>query len=428
MKRNGINIQYKIFFLLLFAGVIVFVSLAYSEEKFRLKTGARGKICLKCHVAFKDKLKSSFVHTPVKTGECSGCHNPHSSSHEKLLVADTGRICYRCHDVMVPEGALSTHKVVVEGKCVNCHDPHGSGNKNNLLKAENELCFDCHEDMRKKTAGNKFKHAPVERGCLNCHNPHASTKADKLLKNSVPSLCLKCHKTDRLIFKKQHMNYQVDKARCTTCHDPHGSDNKGILFNKLHKPFARKMCNQCHEGPSSVTPLKIKRTGFELCKACHSNMINELFTKNRVHWPLLDKVGCLNCHSPHASSQEGLLKNSLIKVCGECHADAIDRQKRAETKHPPVLEGMCTNCHSPHASDSLFLFTQPSVIELCGSCHEWQSHSTHPIGEEVKDLRNKNLSVNCISCHRSHGTEYKRMLYFRTTGELCIQCHVDKRG
>ncbi|HKZ46466.1 MAG TPA: cytochrome c3 family protein [Thermodesulfobacteriota bacterium] len=79
MRDKGIGIWHKIFVLLLFAGVVVSISLAYSEEKFKLKTGARGKICLDCHVLFQDKLKSPFVHTPVKTGECSGCHNPHSS-------------------------------------------------------------------------------------------------------------------------------------------------------------------------------------------------------------------------------------------------------------------------------------------------------------------------------------------------------------
>ncbi len=419
--------RYKAFFLLSLSGIFFCASIAFSEDKLRLRAGARGKICLNCHVAFQDKLKSPFLHTPVKTGDCSGCHNPHSSSHEKLLASDASTICYRCHDAMVPEGARSSHKVVVEGNCTKCHDPHGADNKNNLLEAGNTLCFGCHEDMGKKTAGNKFKHTPVEKGCLNCHNPHASTASEKLLIQRVPSLCLTCHKTNRLIFKKQHMNYPVDEARCTSCHNPHGSNNRGLLYEKVHKPFAKKMCNQCHEGPSSATPLKLKKSGFELCRGCHSNMINELFTKNRIHWPLLEKTGCLNCHSPHASPQEGLLRKPLINVCGECHAETVERQKRSVTRHPPVYEGMCTDCHSPHASDNLFLFNQPSVIDLCGSCHDWQSHSTHPVGEKTIDFRNKNLSVDCLSCHRSHGTEFSKMLHFKSTGDLCIQCHMDKR-
>ncbi|RJR16657.1 MAG: cytochrome C, partial [Nitrospiraceae bacterium] len=58
---------------------------AATENKFRLKTGAKGDICLKCHEPFREKLKARFVHTPVKIGECSGCHNPHTSPEGKLL-------------------------------------------------------------------------------------------------------------------------------------------------------------------------------------------------------------------------------------------------------------------------------------------------------------------------------------------------------
>jgi predicted CXXCH cytochrome family protein len=86
---------------------------------------------------------------------------------------------------------------------------------------------------------------------------------------------------------------------------------------------------------------------------------------------------------------------------------------------------MCSACHSPHASDNVFLMTQKSTIELCGSCHDWQKHATHPIGEKIVDKRNKNLTVQCLSCHRAHGTEYKQMIPFSTITELCTQCHVE---
>ena len=79
------------------AAVLVF-SISYAQDKFKLKPGAQGKLCLECHDAFKEKLKDSFVHTPVKTGECTECHNPHSSSHGKLLDEDPNKICNKCHE------------------------------------------------------------------------------------------------------------------------------------------------------------------------------------------------------------------------------------------------------------------------------------------------------------------------------------------
>jgi len=62
--------------------VLVFSAAYGQQNKFKLKPGAQGKLCLECHDAFKEKLKNPFVHTPVKTGECTECHDPHSSSTE----------------------------------------------------------------------------------------------------------------------------------------------------------------------------------------------------------------------------------------------------------------------------------------------------------------------------------------------------------
>lgn len=183
------------------------------------------------------------------------------------------------------------------------------------------------------------------------------------------------------------------------------------------------MCNQCHEAPTSPTPFKTKKVGLELCRGCHSSLVNEAFNKNRIHWPLVDRVGCLNCHQPHASTQKKLLKGDMASLCGKCHADTIERQEKAMTKHAPIQEGNCTSCHAAHASDSVLLLNQPSTINLCGTCHEWLKHTTHPIGEKILDPRNKNLMVQCLSCHRSHGTSYKYMLPFPTVTDLCIQCH-----
>jgi predicted CXXCH cytochrome family protein len=221
------------------------------------------------------------------------------------------------------------------------------------------------------------------------------------------------------------MNYPVASARCTSCHDPHGSDQPGILYNNVHRPIASKMCSQCHEEATSASPLKTRKEGIELCRGCHSNMINQMSGQNRVHWPVLAKGGCLSCHSPHASTQKGLLKAPMLALCGSCHDDTIKRQEKSPTKHEPIKEGVCTACHEPHASNDMLLFKKASILDLCGACHDWQKHSTHPIGEKVKDRRNKNLSVECLSCHRAHGTEYKSMLPFPTTSDLCVQCHIE---
>ena len=394
-----------------------------SAVKFKLKPGAAGKVCLNCHVNVQDTVKKKFVHTPLKAGDCAGCHNPHTSSHGKLLAAETKNICALCHASVVPAGARSVHKVVAEGSCMKCHDPHASDSKFNLFKGGNDLCAGCHKEMGEKVGKVRFKHHPVTKSCLTCHGPHASEKNASLLTKDVPALCVGCHKIDKPTFVKAHMGYPVAAARCTGCHDPHGSDTAGLLYNNVHKPIANKMCNQCHEEAGSPKPLKLKKEGTELCKTCHSGMVNQTFGKNRMHWPLLSKEGCLTCHNPHASRQKKLLAQDTLTLCGSCHQDTIKRQEKSVTKHQPIMSGDCGACHDPHGGDGVFLFKQASVVDMCGSCHDWHKHSTHPIGDKVRDPRNKNLSVQCLSCHRSHGTEYKHFIPFATTTELCTQCH-----
>src|SRR5512143_1028163 len=101
----------KFLLLLLAVALVSAAAIAYSQNKFKLKPGAQGKLCLECHDAFKEKLKNPFIHTPVKTGECTECHNPHSSSHGKLLDEDPNKICQKCHSGIVPKDPKSTHKI-----------------------------------------------------------------------------------------------------------------------------------------------------------------------------------------------------------------------------------------------------------------------------------------------------------------------------
>jgi predicted CXXCH cytochrome family protein len=345
------------------------------------------------------------------------------SSHGKLLSGETREICASCHGSVIPANAKSQHRVVADGQCEKCHDPHASANPANLVAKGADLCFTCHKDLAEAVTKAKFTHAPVTQGCLTCHGPHGSDKALHLLKASVPGLCLGCHRADSAQFVARHMKYPVERGDCTSCHDPHGSNQPAMLLNTVHAPVANRLCNQCHDAPDSPTPFATRRAGFELCKGCHNDMVTATLAKARLHWPVADKTGCINCHNPHASRQDKLLKADTATLCGTCHSDAIKAIKAVSVKHAPVDGGMCTTCHSPHGASGAFLLDQPSVNELCTACHDYSTHSAHPIGEKAVDPRNKNLRVDCLSCHKAHGTEFKHLLLAATNLELCTQCH-----
>jgi predicted CXXCH cytochrome family protein len=406
---------------------------AYPQSK--LKSGAKGALCLECHEAFKVTLKKRYVH-PLKAEECIGCHSPHASSHKGLLNSGLTRLCYECHKDILPDNARSAHESVVKGHCTACHDAHASDNKSILIKPGNDLCLSCHNDIKEQVANNRFKHAPMdnEKGCLNCHTPHASARSGSLLKDNASLLCLGCHKTDSPSYKSKHMNFSVAGSNCISCHDPHGSSRKGLLYADTHAPVSEGKCMECHTSASNPKVLKTGGSGADLCKLCHQQMIDQVLSKKRVHWALFSQDNCLNCHNPHASNQKKLLSGSVSDVCGKCHSDTVALQavsrNNPENKKlcEPVKSGNCVSCHSPHSADNVLLMPSGSIIDICSKCHEWQTHSSHPLGEKVVDQRNRNLTVDCLSCHRACGTgNNPTMLNFPSTYETCIQCHVERK-
>jgi predicted CXXCH cytochrome family protein len=389
-----------------------------AENPYQLRPGANGALCLDCHAPDMGPiLQRAFVHTPVRARDCTGCHSPHVSHRRKLLAADIGQVCSTCHAV-VPAPAVSTHRPVAEGRCTACHDPHASSFKYNLVQDPGALCATCHPAIA-EAARAEFRHAPVERGCKSCHDPHGSAKAPRLLKAPVPALCIGCHRADRLA--SVHGGYPVVNARCTSCHDPHGSSVPRLLYATVHPPVLKRNCAQCHEPPTSKAPFRTRRAGAELCRGCHTERIARMLERSRVHSPVAAGA-CLDCHSPHAAPQRGLVKASMVAVCGRCHADTIRRQAVSPTKHKPIAAGSCTRCHDPHGSDAPLLLARQDVIGLCLSCHDWQKHATHVLGERHRDPRNPNLTISCLSCHRAHGTEYEHLTPFPGKN-LCTNCH-----
>src|SRR6056297_2898539 len=94
--------------LLVTLGLVLLSSAAFADQ-YNLAPGARGELCLSCHTGFSETMQKKHIHTPLAEGNCTGCHNPHSTDHGKLLAADPTQICATCHDDLVVSGARSAH-------------------------------------------------------------------------------------------------------------------------------------------------------------------------------------------------------------------------------------------------------------------------------------------------------------------------------
>jgi predicted CXXCH cytochrome family protein len=196
-----------------------------------------------------------------------------------------------------------------------------------------------------------------------------------------------------------------------------------MLYANVHKPLATRQCGECHEPAGSKKPFETKASGAALCKTCHSAQMARMLKEPEVHWAVVDQKACLNCHNPHASRTRGLIEGSMTQACGRCHEDTLARQAHSPTRHPPVAEGECTTCHEAHSSANPLLMKKADMAPTCNACHDYAKHQSHPIGAKLKDPRNPNLSMTCLSCHRAHGTEYKHLMPTATTTDLCTKCH-----
>lgn len=222
---------------------------------------ADGPDCGACHGAL---VKNAVVHAAVTMG-CPSCHSgidgaktPHTvaAGKPKGLSADQPELCYTCHD----KGMFTkqtVHAAVGMG-CTGCHNPHSSKHAKLLTSPVPELCFGCHD---KKPFEKKHRHGPVDAGlCLTCHTPHSSDNMALLSKPPLAT-CLQCHgdvaKTPHAIRgfssgghpigKKDARDpkRQGKKFTCASCHEPHGSDS--IKLFRYPAANAMDICSNCHK-------------------------------------------------------------------------------------------------------------------------------------------------------------------------------------
>jgi len=125
---------------------------------------------------------------------CSSCHNPHDGSQPKMIKGDSvNELCYSCHTEK--RGPFLFEHAPVREDCVSCHEPHGSSHKRLLVQKLPNLCWNCHlTGSGHFGSGDNFsteKGIPVapttptgyptvnsrfvEKSCKNCHvNLHGS--------------------------------------------------------------------------------------------------------------------------------------------------------------------------------------------------------------------------------------------------------------
>jgi len=332
--------------------------------------------CLACHAphgsAQKQMMAGSVLHPPFAEKSCDACHAKGVAARRSRKKGG-GELCLACHDLGEPPAGGSLHGAVQTGLCTGCHDPHMSDRPKLLKKDGPSLCTGCHAPIAALLAGASV-HPPATEDCTGCHAPHQSAGA-KLLSDSVPALCLNCHDAGDKPLRGKHLDADFSKLACLACHNPHGSNEKHLLAaGSVHPPFGEGSCDSCHADSKSTAFNEKKKN--DICAACHD--IAEKAQQAKVPHPALESADCVDCHSPHASKQERLVRSAGAGPCADCHGDQVAGE--GESQHGAILRFGCRACHEPHGGDHAKLLRIVGN-DLCIGCHEPRSFA----GEKGKE-------------------------------------------
>jgi DmsE family decaheme c-type cytochrome len=255
--------------------------------------------------------------------------------------------------------------IVGEKVCVTCHSSHA-------------------EEFGKTLMGRVGKTQPGRFACENCHGPgSAHVKAGG--GRGVGGI---------ISFRPNDLSRTAEEnnAICLGCHQRGDRTN---WAGSIHETRGL-MCTNCHTIMKAVSRKRQLKTAFQpdTCFQCHKDRRAQMFRSS--HMPIREgKVVCTDCHNPHGSFTESLLKkDSINDTCYTCHAE-----KRGPFlfEHLPVREN-CLNCHDPHGTVNEFSlkFTRP---RLCFECHT-PGHS-----QSTGINATTTMGRACANCHTQvHGT------------------------
>jgi len=209
---------------------------------------------------------------------------------------------------------------------------------------------------------------------MNCHTPggHATLKPEDLD-------CINCHQPT-----SQHALSSTGEgvktvAACRECH---------LFSGKYqHPPAAAQDCPACHDFHKSAPNYPLRKKDETLCQDCHLSFIK---TDNILHQATGGEkpLSCIGCHSPHSSSQPGLLNYSY---------DRAPYYTYTKSTYP-----LCFSCHPRN------------MLQFPDTMHYTEFRDGKK-NLHYLHVNKKKRGINCRLCHAVHQATNSKLIATRVS-------------
>jgi DmsE family decaheme c-type cytochrome len=250
------------------------------------------------------------------------------------------KVCYGCHaPVDDTFGYTLMGRLQKQGKleCETCHGPGSAHVKAGGGRGVGGIISFRTDDLSRTAEENNAI-------CLGCHDKGQRIFWPGSVHEERNLSCSNCHTVMRAVSRKYQLKTAFEAETCFQCH----KDRRAQMFESSHMPMreGKVVCSDCHSPHGSATePLLKKASINEVCYTCHAEKRGPFLFE---HEPV--RENCNNCHDPHGSVNQYSLKLARPRLCTECHnlMEAF-----AGAYHPHASGQSCENCHvNIHGSNS----------------------------------------------------------------------------
>jgi DmsE family decaheme c-type cytochrome len=250
---------------------------------------------------------------------------------EAHFVGD--KVCLTCHSSQTAEfqkTLMGRISLTQPGKfaCENCHGPGSAHAKAGGGRGVGGIMGFGATDPRTAEEKNSV--------CLACHERGNRTLWQGSVHEERGLACVNCHTIMKDVSRKSNLKTAFQPDTCFQCH----KDRRAQMFRSSHMPMreGKIVCSDCHNPHGSVTEALLKKDSInDTCYVCHAEKRGPFLFE---HAPV--RENCDNCHDPHGTIQQYSLKMARPRLCNECH-NLMDNTGATQSNH--AMGQACENCH-----------------------------------------------------------------------------------